>query len=157
DLLLARGEYEQVEKILAPLAGTRSAAEETRRLTLLRLYRDGPDAAWSFLRGRMATNESDEDLTRWLVLTSAASNHVVDAMGVLTRRKVPIDSTVERFLALTVLAFDANVPDADAVPAVMDLVRTANTGSEARRDRELERWVSLDLSSTGHRFISVLL
>src|SRR5262249_18844549 len=86
--------------------------------------------------------------------TGAAAGRIEGSFGLAARRGLALDHDEKRLLALAALAWNAAPTDTLALPEVAAMTRLP--AEDAARDRELERWLSLDLASPGHRFLGDL-
>jgi hypothetical protein len=154
DALLTLRKDDELEKLLDPAHLRNDDIEGIRRIAMLRLLRDGPIPAHTFLRDHIAAGASEDALARFTVLTGAAAGRIEASFGLAARRGLPLDRDEKRLLALAVLAWNAPARDAAALPEVAALTRLP--ADDAGRDRELERWLSLDLASPDHRFLGSL-
>jgi len=156
DALFALGRHDEVAALLAPIAGAPDAIDAVRRLVLVHLVRDGAESAWQYLRERLTAGVPESDLARWVALVGCCAGRLQPAMDVIKRRAVVLDERAERFVALTLLAHQASLPERLLPVPVAARIRLPAARTEGR-DRELERWVSLDLASPRHRFAESLL
>jgi tetratricopeptide (TPR) repeat protein len=154
DVLLTERRDDELEKLLDPAHLRNDDLEGIRRLAMLRLLRDGPIPAHNFLRGHIAAGASEDDLARITTLTGAAAGRISASFGLAARRGLALDRDEKRLLALAVLAWNAPKADAAALPEVAAM--TLLPADDSLRDRELERWISLDLASPDHRFLGSL-
>jgi tetratricopeptide (TPR) repeat protein len=156
DALLGEGRYDDALATLSPDRATPFVVEETKRLVLVRLARDGAEAAWKALREQLLVGAPEHELARWQVYCAVASGHGQVAIDSLVRDDVVLDDLEERFVALALLAHQSALDEHDVPSSLMERARSVSLKS-ATRDRELERWLSLDLASPDHRFLSALL
>jgi predicted Zn-dependent protease len=151
DALLVLGRLDEIDAVLDPARLEPEDLEAARRLALRALLRDGSAAAATFLTGRVAVGASEADLARWIGLTGAAAGRIGTAFGVLARHKVDLDEQETRFLALCAAAWNAKRAVTSALPGADALLHASS--DPATRDRELDRLVSLDLSSPRHELL----
>ena len=154
DVLLTQRRDDELEKLLDPAHLRNDDLEGIRRLAMLHLLRDGPIPAHSFLRGHIAAGASEDDLARITTLTGAAAGRISASFGLAARRGLALDRDEKRLLALAVLSWNAPRADATALPEIAAM--TLLPADDSQRDRELERWISLDLASPDHRFLGSL-
>jgi hypothetical protein len=125
-------------------------------MVLLNLARDGAEKAWVYLRDRLAAGMPERDVARWIALVAAAAGKLQTSIDVIGRRGLVLDENSERFIALASLVHNADLPEKTLPPTIAARMRLPG-GRSPDRDRELERWVSLDLASPQHRFLESLL
>ncbi|MBL8842507.1 MAG: hypothetical protein JNL90_13390 [Planctomycetes bacterium] len=155
DALFAQGRYDEIDTLLAaPRPGPTQLAR-SRRVALMRGARDGAQAAWSWLRERIAGGEREADHSRWLALTGCAAGHAQQGLDALVRHQWIVSEEDQRFLALAVAAHDAPLSDKLPFATIVEQV-AALRARKSSGDRELERFVSLDLASPSHRFVEEL-
>ncbi len=155
DALFALGQYDEVDTLLAAPRPGQTQLARTRRVALARVARDGSRAAWSWLRERVAAGEREADHALWMAITGCAAGHAQQALDALVRHAWIVGDDDQRFLALAIAVHDAPLSDQLPFTSIVDRV-AALRARKSSGDRELERFVSLDLATTGHRFVEEL-
>jgi tetratricopeptide repeat protein len=154
DDLLLLGRLDELDALFDPARLAAEDAEAAQRLALRALLRDGAATAATFLTGRVAAGANEAELARWIGITGAAAGRIKSSFSVLSRHKVELDEEETRFLALCAAAWNARTSDTAALPEADALLHAA--GEAATRDRELDRLLSLDLSSTHHDLLEAM-
>ena len=154
DDLLVLGRLDELDALFDPARLGAEDIEAAQRLALRALLRDGSAAAATFLTGRVAAGASEEELARWIGITGAAAGRIKISFSVLARHKVDLDEVETRFLALCAAAWNARSSDTAALPQADALLHAAS--EPATRDRELDRLLSLDLSSPRHDLLEAM-
>ena len=144
DSLVARGRLNEADSHL-DYVDQRLGVPEARRRALVLLLRDGATAAYEYLRQAQTVSTNKEPLTRWVALTASASGRL--EIGIrATDPKEPLSPDQVRFLALQFAVRQLPPSAANANPEVSaKLKQVAQPDDGTERDRELERWLSLEL------------
>ncbi len=144
NVLIGLERYDEAETGLLQLDRVHQV-QEARRGALVRLLKDGPDEAYRQLRARSAVSSEEPNLGLWIYLMSSLSGPLAGSY-VSDIKDSQLSEAQVRFLAMRAIVSDP-LPSPSDLPATVQQTVLEFMSNEKDRDRELDRWISLELSS----------